>query len=245
MGKNQYGANALFQRASEHAGGRGGYKKKSTRGAVLPFDCCCLTFLPAEGHVPVALVEGKTAHVFRLDALLPWLKATPVSPVTGRAASLKDVVRLKFHKNRDGKIHCPVTFRVFNKQSHIVCVRTDESLLSSSTTSDVANVYEAAAIKELCAGASNLADPISSLSFQRKDVLDIQNPTKKQENGDRTRFFHYLGCKKKTNGASGSGSGAGASQMAGASVGAVGMRSSSGLLLNASTAKIFEEMKIN
>ncbi len=242
MGKNQYGANALFQRASEHAGGRGGFKKIKTRGAVLPFDCCCLTFRHVD-DLPVALVDGASAFVFRLDALLPWLKATPVSPVTGQPASLKDVVRLKFHRNRDGKIHCPVTFKIFNKQSHIVCVRTEESLLSSSAKSEVANVYEAAAIKELCAGASNLADPISGLSFRRKDVLNIQDPTKAQGNGDRTKFYHYIVRQQAATPGSQQAASAGSNAASDATTTTVGLRSSTGLLLNASTARIFEEMK--
>jgi hypothetical protein len=30
--------------------------------------------------------------------------------------------RLTFHKNGDGKYHCPVTFKVFNENTHIVAV---------------------------------------------------------------------------------------------------------------------------
>lgn len=239
MGKNQYGANALFQRASEHAEGRGGYKKKTSRNATLPFDCCCLTFRPA--LMPVALFENRKASVFDLGALLPWLKESPVSPVTGNPASLSQVVRIKFHRNAESKIHCPVTFKVFNRHTHIVCIRTDDSMLSSSKSSvGVAHCYAYEAIKELCTG--RLVDPISGIPFSRKDILEIQNP-KEGTNGDRTGFFHYIKRQKsklKHRSIIHSSTSDADSSKINQNVGA---RSSTGILVNASTAKIFKEME--
>ena len=157
MGKNQYGANALYTRASEHAGGRGGYRKTIAHGGILPFDCCSLGYSPTK--VPVALCENNNCYIFDLANVLPWLKTHKVNPVTGTPAAISDLVRIKIHRNKDGVTHCPVTFKTLNKSSHVVCVKVPGSSLSGSSGNE-ANVYAFEAVRELCIQPKKFVDPL-------------------------------------------------------------------------------------
>lgn len=242
MGKNQYGANALYTRASEHAGGRGGYKKVSTHGGILPFDCCSLTFSPCK--VPVALCEASNCYIFDLANILPWLKTNKVNPVTGKSAAISDLVKLKIHRNNKGVTHCPVTFKVLNKSSHIVCVKVPGCTLSASTGHE-ANVYAFEAVRELCIKPKKYIDPLSSLTFTREDVLLIQDP--KNTSGklqDRSGFYHaQLEKQQQQQQQLASSSSSSTSNQTTHAVGVVGARSSSGLLVNSATARVFAELE--
>lgn len=55
--------------------------------------------------------------------IVPFLKKYGINPATGEKLSAKELVRLNFHKNADGKYHCPVIFKVFNENTHIVAVK--------------------------------------------------------------------------------------------------------------------------
>lgn len=63
------------------------------------------------GHpkTPVCTKEGV---VFDILNIMPYLKKHKRNPVTGEPLSHKDLLRLNFAKNADGKWHCPVTFKV-------------------------------------------------------------------------------------------------------------------------------------
>ena len=37
---------------------------------------------------------------------------------------VSELIKLNFSKNVDGKFHCPITFKVFNQNTHIVAIRT-------------------------------------------------------------------------------------------------------------------------
>ena len=43
--------------------------------------------------------------------------------MTGGPLAASDLTKLTFHKNAEGKYHCPVLFKVFNAHSHIVAVK--------------------------------------------------------------------------------------------------------------------------
>lgn len=42
----------------------------------------------------------------------------------------KSLIKLQFTKNSDGKYHCPVLFKVFNENSHIVAIKTSGNVFS-------------------------------------------------------------------------------------------------------------------
>ena len=37
---------------------------------------------------------------------------------------VSELIKLNFSKNADGKFHCPITFKVFNQNTHIVAIKT-------------------------------------------------------------------------------------------------------------------------
>jgi peptidyl-prolyl cis-trans isomerase-like protein 2 len=240
MGKNQYGANALYIRASERAGpgGRGGYKKANSHGGILPFNCCSLTFSPAK--VPVALVEHSNCYIFDLANILPWLKKNKVNPVTGSPASISSLVRIKIHSNTNGCV-CPVTQKLLNKSSHIVAIKVPGSTLSSSAGHH-ANVYAYEAVRELCIKSKKFIDPLSSLKFSMEDILLIQDPQNRSKQQDRSAFYHSQLEQKASAASSSASSSSTSSTTSSSSSRVVGARSSSGLLVNSSTARVFAEL---
>jgi hypothetical protein len=61
-----------------------------------------------------------------------------------------------------GKYHCPITFKEFNENSHIVVLKTS------------GNVYSSEAVEELNAKAKNWKDLLTGEPFTRKDIITIQ-----------------------------------------------------------------------
>eukprot|EP00304_Pavlova_gyrans_P008920 CAMPEP_0206058512 /NCGR_PEP_ID=MMETSP1466-20131121/46831_1 /ASSEMBLY_ACC=CAM_ASM_001126 /TAXON_ID=44452 /ORGANISM="Pavlova gyrans, Strain CCMP608" /LENGTH=131 /DNA_ID=CAMNT_0053433807 /DNA_START=85 /DNA_END=477 /DNA_ORIENTATION=+ len=126
MGKNQHSKAPMHLTASEWAVEWGGKKTaKGTGERRLPFDCCALGFTPFE-H-PMAAPDGA---VFDLLNIVPYIKKFKTHPLTGEPLAAKDLVRLHFHKNADGKYHCPVLFKPFNDWTHIVALRTTGNVFS-------------------------------------------------------------------------------------------------------------------
>ncbi|XP_020604396.1 peptidyl-prolyl cis-trans isomerase-like 2 [Orbicella faveolata] len=91
----------------------------------LPFHCCSLSMQPFE-H-PLCTKDG---IIFDLLNIVPYLKKYGKNPVTGEPLQAKELVKLNFHKNAEDKYHCPVTFKVFNNNSHIVAVKTTGNVFS-------------------------------------------------------------------------------------------------------------------
>ena len=82
--------------------------------------------------------------------------------VTGGPLAASDLTKLTFHKNGEGKYHCPVLFKVFNSHSHIVAVKT------------TGNVYSYEAVKELNMKTKNMKDLLDSTPFTKADLITIQ-----------------------------------------------------------------------
>nr|CUU00241.1 hypothetical transcript [Hymenolepis microstoma] len=64
---------------------------------------------------------------------------------------VSELIKLNFHKNADGKFHCPITFKVFNQNTHIVAIRP------------TGNVYA-------------YEDLLTSEPFTKDDIINIQDP---------------------------------------------------------------------
>jgi peptidyl-prolyl cis-trans isomerase-like protein 2 len=90
----------------------------------------------------------------------------------------KSLFKLTFHKNADGKFHCPVTYKVFNENTHIVAVKT------------TGNVYCMEAVERLNLKPRNMRDLITDQPFTKADLVTLQDPT------DLGKFnmssFHHL-----------------------------------------------------
>jgi peptidyl-prolyl cis-trans isomerase-like 2 len=92
-----------------------------------------------------------------------------------------DIIRLNMAKNADGLWHCPVLFKVFNSNSHIVAIRT------------TGNVYSYEAVHELNIKANNYTDLLSGEDFCRSDIITLQNNDDPQQVQLRdVRSFKYL-----------------------------------------------------
>ena len=57
--------------------------------------------------------------------------------MTGEKLEAKSLIRLNFKKNSSGKYHCPVMFNVFNKNSHIVAIKTSGNVYSKEAVDEL------------------------------------------------------------------------------------------------------------
>jgi peptidyl-prolyl cis-trans isomerase-like protein 2 len=82
----------------------------------LPFNCCALTMQPFQN--PVMTPSGA---VFDIVALVPWITTHKTDPTTGDPLTLKQIVKLTFHKAQDGKYFCPITNKVIVDMQQSLC----------------------------------------------------------------------------------------------------------------------------
>jgi peptidyl-prolyl cis-trans isomerase-like protein 2 len=160
MGRNQHSKDRLFITATEWAVEYGGKKReRHAQKRVLPFDSCALSLQPYAS--PVCTADGV---IFDAENILPFLKEHKCSPITAEPMRFRDLVTLHMAKNADGKWHCPVTFKVFNDNSRICCVRTS------------GHVYAYEAVAELNIKAKNWKDLMTDEPFKRADIIMLQDP---------------------------------------------------------------------
>ncbi|VDN03774.1 unnamed protein product, partial [Thelazia callipaeda] len=147
----------------------------------LPFTHCALSLLPFED--PVCSSDG---IIFDLTTIVPYIKKYGVNPVTGHKLAAKELIHLKFDKDREGNFQCPVMFRVFTPTSHIVAIR------------QTGNVYSLEAIEELNLKPGHLKDLLTDEPFQRKDIIVLQDPNH-LEKFNIEQFYHVkLDLKTKS-----------------------------------------------
>ena len=164
MPKSQHSKDRMFLTQTEwkRLGGGGQNKalaiqKQYAKSQRLSFDTCALSFTrhsnPActrDCGIPIDILE-----------LVPFLRKYNVHPITGKPISRNEIantiVPMTFHKNREGKFHCPITFNVFSKQSHIVVVAPSSSRNNNQKKkAKIPNhVYSMEAIKKLCLKTKN------------------------------------------------------------------------------------------
>ena len=158
MGKK---SDKMYMTATEWKEDFGGMKKKALHSSFkkLPFNCCSLSFTPFK--IPVCTGKG---NVFDLLNILPWIKKHKTNPLTGETLVPGDLVRLKFAKNEQGSYHCPITFKTFTDNSHIVAIK------------NTGNVYDYATLEELNIKSKNWKDLLTDEPFTRKDIITLQDP---------------------------------------------------------------------
>ncbi|KAL4223912.1 RING-type E3 ubiquitin-protein ligase ppil2 [Mactra antiquata] len=163
MGKKQHQKDKLYLTTTEWKNEFGGYKGKQVKNSEfrrLPFSSCTLSMQPFEN--PLCTKDGV---IYDLMNIVPFLKKYGINPATGEKLSAKELIRLNFHKNADGKYHCPVTFKVFNENTHIVAVKP------------TGNVFAYEAVERLNIKANFWRDLITDEPFIRKDLITMQDPT--------------------------------------------------------------------
>jgi len=178
MGKKQHQKDKLYLTTTEWSAFYGGKKSAPEVGERasfrrLPFFCCSLSLQPFE-H-PYCTAAGV---IFDLVNIIPFLKKFGINPATGEKLLAKDLVKLNFFKNNNDKFHCPVTFKIFNENTHIVAIKTTGNVLS----------YDA--VERLNIKPGFWKDLINDEPFTRSDIITIQDPT----NLDKFNLanFHHI-----------------------------------------------------
>mmetsp|Transcript_108621 Transcript_108621/g.324811 ORF Transcript_108621/g.324811 Transcript_108621/m.324811 type:complete len:546 (+) Transcript_108621:204-1841(+) len=160
MGKNQHSKDLLHLRPTEWAqDGRGFKERTRSPFARLPLHCCFLSFQPFEN--PVGTRDGA---VFDVAHIIAYIKRFGVNPVTGGKLEVGELVPLHFHRNAEGKLHCPVTYKVFTNHSHVVA-----NMASG-------HVYSFEAVEQLNRKNKNFTDLITSKPFKWSDMVKLQDP---------------------------------------------------------------------
>ena len=166
MGKNQHSKDRLFLTATEHASGEHRGSGKSSAKVhlpyrTLPYDCCAISFRPFE--TPLATADGS---VFELLNIVPYLKKFRKHPVSGKPLAASDLIKLHFHKNREGQYACPVLYKPFTQHTHIVAIKP------------TGHVYCYDAVKQMNLKTGHLCDLLDETPFTKDDIIHIQDPSK-------------------------------------------------------------------
>ena len=168
MGKKQHQSDKLYLSASEWKNFYGGKKtdisssdnKDAHDFKRLPFDCCALSFQPF--HHPYGTLDG---HVFDLENIAPFIKKYGKNPISGMPLDAKTLVKLNFEKNSKEQFHCPITFKIFNENTHIVFI------------AKTGNVFSYDAVEQLNIKANFFKDLMTDVAFAKKDIITIQDPS--------------------------------------------------------------------
>ncbi|PRD26332.1 UNVERIFIED_CONTAM: Ppil2 [Trichonephila clavipes] len=180
MGKKQHQKDKMYLTATEWSQFYGGKKHVGSNAGSefrrLPFDHCALSLQPFE-H-PFCTPEGV---VYDLMHIVPFLKKYGVDPATGKPLDKKALLKLNFIKNSDGKYHCPVLFKVFNENSHIVAIKT------------TGNVFSYEAVEQLNLKNKNFKDLLTDEPFVKNDIVTIQDPS----NLEKFNFNNFHHVKNK------------------------------------------------
>lgn len=177
MGKKQHQKDKLWLTTTEWStlyGGKKAAKKDKKRFRRLPFNCCSISFLPFD--VPYCTREGVC---FDLINIAPFIKKHGINPVTGKKLGAKDLIKLHFHKNKDDKYHCPVTYKIFNESTHIVAIAT------------TGNVFSYEAVERLNLKPKLMEDLLSGKPFKKEDIVPIQDPNN-LDKFNISAFYHVL-----------------------------------------------------
>ena len=99
------------------------------------------------------------------------------NPVTGEALDAKTMFKLNIHKNAKEAYHCPITFKVFNENSNIVCI------------AKTGNVFSVEAVDELNLKSNFFKDLLNDEVFTKKDIITIQDPSNLSKFNMNTFFY--------------------------------------------------------
>eukprot|EP00300_Choanocystis_sp_HF-7_P024427 c2587_g1_i1.p1 GENE.c2587_g1_i1~~c2587_g1_i1.p1 ORF type:complete len:538 (-),score=141.87 c2587_g1_i1:95-1708(-) len=138
----------------------------------LPFNYCAIGLQPFE--TPVCTADGFT---FELANIVPYVKKHRTHPVTGAPLSLKELIRLNFFKNAQDEYHCPVTFKVFTDNVHIVAIKPTGNVMT----------YEAVELFNI--KPKNWLDLVTGEKFTRADIIHLQDPAH-VDRRDIKKFYH-------------------------------------------------------
>eukprot|EP00301_Raphidiophrys_heterophryoidea_P005256 c12228_g1_i5.p1 GENE.c12228_g1_i5~~c12228_g1_i5.p1 ORF type:complete len:562 (-),score=131.38 c12228_g1_i5:205-1854(-) len=138
----------------------------------LPFHYCSISFQPFT--TPACTEDG---HIFDLMNIVPYIKKHKTHPVTGAPLATKDLIRLNIHKNAQGELSCPVTFKVFTDNVHIVALK------------NTGNVFSYEAVEQFNLKPKFMFDLVSNEPFTKADIIHLQDP-QNIERRNAAQFYH-------------------------------------------------------
>lgn len=167
MGKKQHQKDKLYLTATEWKTLYGGkrandeYHTHSEKSEFkrLPYDHCSLSLQPFRD--PYCMSNGV---VYDITNIVPFIQKFGIDPYSGEKIEVKSLIKLNFAKNQEDFYHCPVLFKVFNENTHIVAIKT------------TGNVFCYEAVEQLNLKPSHFFDLINDKPFTKKDIIEIQNP---------------------------------------------------------------------
>ncbi|RWS29326.1 Peptidyl-prolyl cis-trans isomerase-like 2, partial [Leptotrombidium deliense] len=179
MGKRQHQKDKLYLTCTEWSYLYGGRRpdadlndRLNSKFRRLPFDHCSLSLQPFRD--PICNSEG---YIFDISNIVPFVKKFGVDPISGNKIEAKSLVKLNFSKTSEGFYQCPVLFKTFNENSHIVAIRT------------TGNVFSYEAVEQLNFKPKNFRDLLTDEPFSKKDVIVIQEPMD-AERKNAANFYH-------------------------------------------------------
>ncbi|KAK7572091.1 hypothetical protein V9T40_014563 [Parthenolecanium corni] len=161
MGKRQHQKDKMYLTYTEWSTLYGGKKEGSEKDKFrrLPFDHCCVSLKRFEQ--PYCDRDG---NIFDLEAILGYLKKFKHNPVSGKPFEFKKLIKLNLSKNEKGEYQCPVMFRTFTNQSHIVAI------------ANTGNVFSYDAVEQLNIKTKSFKDLLTDEPFIRNDIIVLQDP---------------------------------------------------------------------
>lgn len=88
------------------------------------------------------------------------------------------MTKLNFCKNAEGEYHCPVLFKLFTNNTHIAAIKT------------TGNVFSYEAVEQLNIKGKNYKDLVNDTSFERNDIIILQEPNKLHK--FNIAMFHHV-----------------------------------------------------
>ena len=150
---------------------------RDSKEVRMPFNYCNLALKEAEdpymaiekfSEAEQAKISAPTLKcygvVFDILGIVPFVKAHGTNPVTGSPLQQVDLVKLTFHRNDEGQIHCPVTYKPLTISSHVIAIK------------ESGNVFSYEAYQELNREAKNYRDLLTDEPFDPKGVVLINDP---------------------------------------------------------------------
>ena len=105
--------------------------------------------------------------MFDLLSIIPFIQKHGRNPATGKKLAQADLIRLNFHRNEEGQIHCPATYKLLTAQTCIVGIK------------ETGNVYSYDAYKELNKDAKNYRDLLTDKPFDPRTSVFLLNDPKR------------------------------------------------------------------
>ncbi|KAK1939456.1 Peptidyl-prolyl cis-trans isomerase 4 [Babesia divergens] len=143
-------------------------------GELLPLDACAISLKPFDK--PVCSPQG---HVFDESNILKYINLHGTNPVTGDELQIPELVTLHFTRDENNELQCPLSFKKFTPNSHVVAVRTSGYVYGFETLKTVAKKQADGCMHDPMTGEFELHSYLHAPTgepFKRHDIITLQDP---------------------------------------------------------------------